>query len=224
MDEVGIPYAVQRRRFLAGAGMAAAGLTLPLMASALKPVPVASPAPVVPAVPPAAPDLAMPRLFPRAMAALDAHSGTITHRDRIGIVDFSQASREPRLHLVDLAAGSFDSLLVSHGKGSDPGRSGWLQRFSNVPDSEASSRGAYLTGAEYVGKHGRSRRLAGLDPDNNLAEPRAIVMHGADYVSEAMAADQGLIGRSQGCFAVAQDAIGDVLQWLGEGRLLFAWK
>ena len=225
MDEVGLPYAAQRRRFLAGAGVAAVGLTLPLLSSGLRPAPVAAPQPViVPATPVAEPDLALPRLYPRAMAALDRHAASIVHRDRIGIVDFLQPSREPRLHLVDLEGGKVDSLLVSHGKGSDPARSGWLQSFSNVPDSEASSRGAYVTGAEYVGKHGRSRRLGGLDPDNSLAQPRAIVIHGADYVSEVMALAQGLVGRSQGCFAVAQDKIGDVLDRLGEGRLLFAWK
>lgn len=222
MDEVGQIHAA-RRRFLAGAGVAAAGLALPLVSSALKPAPVAAPAPL-PAIPRPEPGPDLPRLYPRAMAALDRHAGAIVHRDRVGIVDYSQASREPRLYLVNLDGGTVDSLLVAHGKGSDPARSGWLQRFSNVPDSEASSRGAYLTGAEYVGKHGRSRRLIGLDPDNNLAEPRAIVIHGADYVSEGMAAAQGLVGRSQGCFAVAQDAIGDVLEQLGEGRLLFAWK
>ncbi|QDM40852.1 murein L,D-transpeptidase catalytic domain family protein [Altererythrobacter sp. TH136] len=213
-----------RRKFLAGAGIAAAGLAIPLASSASrwaapKPLPPVAATPV-----PAAPDLAMPRLFPRALAALDAHGGRISHRDRVGVVDFAQASREPRFHLVDLANGDVTSHLVAHGSGSDPDRSGWLHRFSNQPDSNASSRGAFLTSAEYVGKHGRSRRLIGLDRDNNMAEPRAIVIHAADYVSEAMAAAQGLIGRSQGCFAFTADALGDVMDRLGPGRLIFAWK
>ena len=166
----------------------------------------------------------MPRLFPRAMAALDAHAGSVIHRDRIGVVDFAAASSEPRFHLVDVASGEVTSHLVAHGSGSDPDRSGWLQRFSNQPDSNASSRGAFLTGAEYTGKHGRSRRLIGLDPDNSMAEPRAIVIHAADYVSAAMAAAQGRIGRSQGCFAFADSALGEIMERLGPGRLIFAWK
>ena len=206
--------------FLAGAGIAAAGLALPLASSVLTSR-VAAP---VPTPPPAAPDLTMPRLFPRAMAALDAHAGQVAHRDRIGVVDFASASSEPRFHLVDLASGEVSSHLVAHGSGSDPDRSGWLQRFSNQPDSNASSRGAYLTGAEYTGKHGRSRRLIGLDPDNSMAEPRAIVIHAADYVSEAMAEVQGRIGRSQGCFAFAEGALGEIMDQLGPGRLIFAWK
>ena len=57
-----------------------------------------------------------------------------------------------------------------------------------------------------------------------MAEPRAIVIHAADYVSETMAAAQGLIGRSQGCFAFTAAALGDVMDRLGPGRLIFAWK
>ena len=212
-----------RRKVLAGAGIAAVGIALPFVSSepaALRPK--AAPAPLPAAA--AAPDLAKPRLFPRAMASLDAHAGRIALRDRIGIVDFSQASREPRFHLVDMASGNVATHLVAHGSGSDPERSGWVQRLSNQPDSNASSRGAYLTGPTYVGKHGNSRRLFGLDPDNDMAERRAIVIHGASYVSEAMAEAQGLVGRSQGCFAFAETAIGEVLERLGPGRLLFAWK
>ncbi|GGD87271.1 hypothetical protein GCM10011515_03470 [Tsuneonella deserti] len=217
-----------RRAFLAGAGLAVAGAAAPII-SGLAGRLLSPPAPAVPAVPsvlsePTLPDPNMPRLFPRAMASLETHAGRIAHRDVVGIVDFSQASREPRLHLVDLASGKVNTHLVAHGSGSDPDRSGWLQRFSNQPSSNASSRGAYLTGEAYVGKHGRSRRLHGLDPDNNMAQPRAIVIHAASYVSEAMAAAQGLIGRSQGCFAVSDAAIGEVLERLGPGRLIFAWK
>lgn len=211
-----------RRRFLAGAGIAAVGVALPLASSA----PAGRLWRLAPALPAAAaaPDPAMPRLYARAMAALDAHAGRVAHRDRIGIADFAQPSREPRFHLVDIASGAVSSHLVSHGSGSDPDRSGWLQRFSNEPDSHASSRGAFLTGAEYTGKHGRSRRLEGLDASNSMAEPRAIVIHAADYVSEAMAAAQGLIGRSQGCFAFADHALAAIMEQLGPGRLIFAWK
>ncbi len=209
-----------RRRFIAGAGIVAVGVALPLASS----VPARRLWQPHSAPLPAEPDLSMPRLFARAMAALDTHAGRVGQRDRIGIVDFAQASREPRFHLVDVARGETTSHLVAHGSGSDPDRSGWVQRLSNQPDSNASSRGAFLTGPTYDGKHGRSRRLFGLDPDNDMAESRGIVIHGAGYVSAAMAAAQGRIGRSQGCFAFAQSAIGDVLERLGPGRLIFAWK
>lgn len=167
----------------------------------------------------------VPALLPRAMAALDAHAGSIPHRDRIGIVNFAAHSRLPRFQLVDVASGKvLRTMLVAHGSGSDPGNSGWTKRFSNRPGSNASCKGSFVTDKTYVGKHGRSRRLRGLDAENDLAEPRAIVIHAADYVDTGRAATQGRIGRSQGCFALSRDDIGDVLEALGPGRLLFAWK
>jgi hypothetical protein len=78
-----------------------------------------------------------PGLLPRAVAALRTHARYIGHRDLIGIVDFAYPSRMARFHLVDLLGGRTSTFLVSHGRGSDPGNSGWLQRFSNLPGSNA---------------------------------------------------------------------------------------
>ena len=168
---------------------------------------------------------AQPALLPRAMAALQMHGNSIVHRDVIGIVDFSALSRTPRFHLVDIGNGRvLTTLLVSHGRGSDPGNLGWVERFSNVPGSNASSSGSFLLGDTYRGKHGLSRKLHGLDAANSLAMQRGIVIHAASYVDRELALSQGRIGRSQGCFAVADEDIRLVLACLGEGRLLFAAK
>lgn len=167
----------------------------------------------------------VPALLPEALAALDAHASRIVHRDRIGLVNFAAHSRLPRFQLIDVEAGKvIKSMLVAHGSGSDPDASGWTERFSNREGSNASCKGAFVTGTTYVGKHGRSRKVIGLEPQNEAAERRAIVIHGADYVSDSLALGQGRIGRSQGCFAVSRAEIGDLLAQLGEGRLLYAWK
>ena len=164
-------------------------------------------------------------LLPRAMAALNGHTSTIAHRDMVGIVDFAVPSHEPRFHLVDLSNGRItSSMLVAHGRGSDPANSGWVEKLSNRPGSNASCQGSFVTGDTYVGKHGRSRRVLGLDDENSLAESRGIVIHAASYVGDSMAAAQGRIGRSEGCFAVSHEAIGGLLDQLGPGRLLFASK
>jgi hypothetical protein len=165
-----------------------------------------------------------PALMRRAMAALDRNRSRVGVGDVIGIADFSLASREPRFHLVDILSGATTTLLVAHGRGSDPAHSGWLQRFSNVPGSAASSAGAYLTGDIYQGKHGRSRRLIGLDPENNNAEARAIVIHAAWYVGPEMVRDHGKLGRSEGCLAVSEHDLAMVLDRLGPGRLIYADK
>jgi L,D-transpeptidase catalytic domain len=164
------------------------------------------------------------RLLDRAKAALDRHKAVIPYRDRVAIADFSVASRDLRFHIIDLITGQSNSYLVAHGKGSDPDHSGWLQRFSNDYGSMATSDGAYLTGEIYEGVHGQSMRLIGLDNDNSNAEPRAIVIHGADYVSEDHIAAWGKVGRSEGCFAVAKHMIPQVLGMLGPNRMLYADK
>ena len=210
---------LSRRELIAGAGVAAIGLALPSLLSAHTrwSGPIESTNPSVF-------DPHKPRLLPRALAALDTHANRISKRDLLGVVDFSEPSRVPRFHLVDVRSGQVTTHLVAHGKGSDPDHSGWVQRLSNKPDSNASSRGAFVTGHSYIGKHGLSRRLVGLDAENNLAESRGIVIHAASYVNDALAAGRGRIGRSQGCFAVGDVIIRQVMERLGPGRLVFAWK
>jgi hypothetical protein len=159
-----------------------------------------------------------------ARAALDRHARLVDHHDVVGIVDFTAPSSMPRFHLVDIGKGTTASFLVAHGKGSDPENSGWVERLSNEPGSNASCAGAFLTGEMYIGKHGRSLRLVGLEPANNMAALRGIVIHGASYVADVRTRTVGRIGRSQGCFAVSNSDIEEVLDRLGSGRLLFAWK
>ena len=163
-------------------------------------------------------------LIRRAKIALDRHGTAIGNRDRMAVVDFGAPSRMPRFHIIDLVSGRQRALLVAHGRGSDPDHSGWLERFSNAPGSQASSAGAYLTGDLYMGKHGRSRRLVGLDPGNSNAEARAIVIHAASYVTPALADQVGKLGRSEGCLAVAQDNLEEVLATIGSGRLIYVDK
>jgi L,D-transpeptidase catalytic domain len=141
-----------------------------------------------------------------------------------GVADFSLPSRAPRFHLVNLADGSVRSHLVAHGKGSDPSHTGWLERFSNEPRSNATSAGTYRTGSLYMGAHGRSMRLEGLDPTNSNALSRAIVVHGAWYVNEQVIGHSGMLGRSQGCFAVADSSLPEIMGRLGSGRLIYAGK
>jgi hypothetical protein len=163
-----------------------------------------------------------PGLLRRALDALEQHHNSISYRDFIGVADFSLASRAPRFHLVNLADGNVRSHLVAHGRGSDPAHTGWLERFSNEPRSNATSAGAYRTGSLYLGAHGRSMRLEGLDPTNSNALSRAIVVHGAWYVNAEMIGRSGMLGRSQGCFAVAGSSLPEIIARLGPGRLIFA--
>lgn len=163
-----------------------------------------------------------PELVRRALLAVAMHGDAIWSRDVIAIADFGLPSSAPRFHIVDILRGTVTSLRVTHGKGSDPEHTGLLQSFSDVPGSNATSEGAYLTGERYTGIHGPSRRLLGLDATNRHAEPRAIVIHAAWYAEPDVLAAQGKLGRSDGCFAFSAEEEALVLATLGRGRLVYA--
>lgn len=156
-------------------------------------------------------------LLAKAWAAYQKHKSHVRNRRFITIADFKRHSMVPRLFVLDLKTGQHRSLLVAHGQGSDPDHDGFADVFSNEVDSHMSSLGAYVTGSTYHGKHGLSLRLKGLEASNNRAQERAIVIHGAAYVSP----DRQLLGRSWGCPAIELHLVEDVLPSLANGSFLF---
>ncbi|QNF35895.1 murein L,D-transpeptidase catalytic domain family protein [Adhaeribacter swui] len=131
---------------------------------------------------------------------LRAKAGTAI-KPIVTIVDFSRSSRQKRLWVLDLKN---QKLLyytyVAHGKGTGDE---YARFFSNKPNSFKSSLGFYLTAQTYQGKHGLSLKLNGLDKNfNTNALSRAVVIHGADYVSERFIKQYGRLGRSLGCPAL----------------------
>jgi hypothetical protein len=197
------------------------GVLTPQSSGPVTPNPL-SRVPAQPAAVPAAPAGIDAALFARAKAALDQHR--IWARDSIGIADFSKESSEARFHVVNLQNGTVESHLVAHGRGSDPSHSGMLQRFSNDFGSYATSEGAYVTDEYYQGKYGLSLRVRGLDWTNNNAEPRAIVIHNAWYAEPEMIAQHGMLGRSEGCFAMPKKSQYEVMRKLAGGRMIYADK
>ena len=224
---------LNRREMLRLGAMGAAGAIISTAASSsvlqLVPGPQGldplAPLPAQPVVRPAAPSAPAgidPQLFARAKAALDQHQ--IYARDSIGVVDFSRPSSEPRFHVVDLQNGNVDSYRVAHGRGSDPDHSGYLERFSNDFGSYATSNGTYVTTDYYDGKYGLSLRVRGLDWSNNNAEARAIVIHNAWYAEDDMIPLHGMLGRSEGCFAMSREHQYKVMSRLAGGRMIYADK
>jgi len=161
-------------------------------------------------------------LFKIASDELARAGDAIWKRDIVGIADYGLHSAHKRFHIVNLDRQEVKSFHVSHGSGSDPEHDGWLNRFSNAEGSHASSRGAYVTWEWYQGKYGTSVRLGGLDPTNEAALRRYIVMHRADYAEPEHLDRWGRMGRSQGCFAMGSDDFKLALLKLSGGRLLFA--
>lgn len=213
-----------------GAVVSACATRTMSIAAAPLPVPVPAPVQPIPAAPavakaaPKVPGNIRPELFKRAVAALNRHSMRVPSHDRIAIADFATPSSRPRFHIVNLGNGDVQSFLVAHGIGSDPEHTGLLHSFSNAVNSEATSEGAFLTADYYIGKHGDSQRLLGLDPTNNNAFDRAIVVHSAWYSNTDMIAKHGKLGRSQGCFAVGENELAKVFERLGPGRMIYSAK
>ena len=148
------------------------------------------------------------------------NDGKLRNESVLAIVDFSQSSNKKRLYVLDME--NYKMLfntLVAHGRNS--GRE-WATRFSNKVSSYQSSPGFYVTGQTYQGSNGYSLRLAGMEKGiNDKAMKRAIVMHGAPYVSESFINSQGYIGRSQGCPAVPAREAKSIINTLKDGTCLF---
>lgn len=176
---------------------------------------------------PAAPAMASfdeSRLRETAHKQLSRAKDWVWLRDTVGLADFSRPSWEPRFFIVDMIGGKVRPFLVTHGRGSDPMHAGHLAYFSNIPESQATSRGAYITHTWYEGKYGTSLRLSGLENDNSNAANRAIVCHGAWYANPDMIGKWGKLGRSEGCFAFPEANLMEIIARLGPGRLLYADK
>lgn len=76
----------------------------------------------------------------------------------------------------------------------------------------------------YYGRNGYSLRLEGLEPGiNDLAYQRAIVIHGADYVSESFIERTGRLGRSFGCPAVRPEVSHQLIDSIKDDQYLFAY-
>ena len=145
-----------------------------------------------------------------------------TTSDLLTVIDYSLASRERRLWVLDLATGAvLEHELVAHGNGSG---GDLADRFSNVHGSHQTSLGTFVTGETYRGKHGRSLRLHGLDAGlNDQALARAIVIHGADYVNPGIVASLGRLGRSQGCPALSPAASQRIIDRIQGGTVVFSY-
>jgi len=147
---------------------------------------------------------------------------SISRPEVITIIDFSLPSDTERLWVLDLMNSKvLYRCLVSHGK-----NTGELlaENFSNIPGSNASSPGFYSTGETYIGKHGLSLRLDGLEEGiNDKARERAIVIHGADYVSSDYVNRYGRLGRSFGCPAVPKELSREIVETIKGGSCLFIY-
>lgn len=143
-------------------------------------------------------------------------------KDFLTIIDFSLSSRVKRMWIIDMAQNKivFNS-LVAHGKNSGED---YANQFSNKNESNKSSLGFYATGEVYQGKHGLSLKLDGLEKGvNDNARQRAIVIHGADYVSDNFLKNHSRLGKSHGCPAVPIGLSKKIIETIKDKSCLFIY-
>ncbi len=148
--------------------------------------------------------------------------GRLLNDSIISIVDFSQPSGQKRLYILDLKNNKMlFNTFVAHGQNS--GRE-WAQQFSNQGSSYMSSPGFYVTRETYEGHNGYSLKLEGVERGiNDKAYARGIVVHGARYVSQAIASAQGYVGRSWGCPAVPMEESKPIINTIKNGSCVFIY-
>jgi hypothetical protein len=144
------------------------------------------------------------------------------NKNIITIIDFSLPSTEKRMVVLDLSKKQvLFHTIVSHGRNSGEK---YATSFSNKHSSYQSSLGFYLTENTYMGGNGFSLRLEGLEKGiNDQAKARAVVIHGADYCSEAIIKSTGRLGRSYGCPALPREINEDVINTIKDGTLLYIY-
>jgi hypothetical protein len=147
-------------------------------------------------------------------------NGIAPEKQVLTIVDFSLPSTQKRLWIVDLAKKKvLFNTLVAHGQGSGLETA---RTFSNQANSHMSSLGFYVTSNTYIGKHGLSLRLNGMDESfNSNALNRAVVVHGAEYVSQSFINQHGRLGRSHGCPALPVELTPAIIDTIKGRTMLF---
>jgi hypothetical protein len=155
-------------------------------------------------------------------ASCAMRSGDASGASTLTVIDYSKPSSEERLWVFDLASRELlYQELVAHGQGTG---GEMATDFSNEPETHRTSLGLFVTADTYVGRNGYSLRLDGLDRGfNDRARDRAIVMHGAPYVSGEFVRRHGRLGRSWGCPALSDSIARDVIDRVKGGGLVFAY-
>lgn len=155
-------------------------------------------------------------------ATCAVRSGAVDAPRTLTVIDYSRPSSKERLWVFDLkTAELLYEELVAHGQGTG---ADLATKFSNDNESHQTSLGLFVTHTTYVGKNGYSLRLEGLDKGyNDRARERAIVMHGAPYVSKAFVKANGRLGRSWGCPAVSDAVARELIDRVKGGSLVFAY-
>lgn len=130
------------------------------------------------------------------------------NKDYVVIIDFRKNVFSERLYLLDLQ----NKKIILDCRVSHAWSSGFFypNEISNVPGSEKSSVGAFLTLNSRQGRYGYSMVIRGLEKGkNNNVERRVIIFHPTR------------IPWSKGCFATSRKNNEIIINYMKNGRLIY---
>jgi hypothetical protein len=176
-------------------------------------------------------------LWVAALRSLLSHwdNALLKTRTIITLVDFRLPATDKRLWVFQLHPdlSRLVEARVSHGRGSDRDNDGRVEKKSmgNEVGSEKSSIGAFVTLDVYQSKAGKlgtkadgtkkagiALRIEGLEAGvNDNVKARAVVFHGATYVTSSKA------GRSEGCFATEPAVNKQIIDLIKGGTFVYAY-
>lgn len=148
--------------------------------------------------------------------------GLLRRTNILSIADFSQSSGSQRLYVIDVRNRRLlYRTYVAHGINSGQE---YASAFSNKMESCKSSLGFYITSGTYYGCNGLSLRIQGMDKGfNDNAARRAIVIHGASYVSPRILHKYGVMGTTFGCPAIPDEMSTQIIPVVKNGTCFFIY-
>ncbi len=148
--------------------------------------------------------------------------GLLRKSSVLSICDFSQSSSNQRLYVIDVRNRKvLYRTYVAHGINSGEE---FANAFSNKMESCKSSLGFYITRKTYTGINGMSLRIEGVDKGfNDNAAKRAIVIHGANYVSQRILRKYGVMGTTFGCPAIPTEMTSQIIPVVKNGSCFYIY-
>jgi hypothetical protein len=177
--------------------------------------------------------LVNPNLLRQALARVSRETNPAS-LEKIAVVDFSLPADKPRWFFVNLKTGGVSAKYVSHGHAKRLCRKGGCgpnhqagfslhtPAVSSAANTDATSVGLYkVLGLRPEGGKfpGPTIALAGLDPSNENAQRRGIIIHQNPRYFDPK---RRLFGRSQGCFVFGPDDLPEIVDTLSPGSFIFA--
>ena len=170
----------------------------------------------------------VPRSIPdelksEALEKYKLNISNIKKHDYIIIVDYSKDIFQKRLWLYDI----INDEIILNSRVTHALNSGLIfcNVISNIPGTEKTCIGSFVTGNQYSGKFGNSMNIHGLDNNNSNANKRRIVFHpNCKHKYYGVTVPSFLALYSSGCFAFHEDDMNPFIAKVKNGVFMYVYN